>query len=402
MLGATPAVYAQADPTQLKLSGEVRVRAEYDRRTSGTAADAATLLRTRLGVLATLDSSTRAFIQLSDSRVFGEEANTLTDASANQFDLHQAYLEGTLLRSLSLRVGRQELAFADERLVGAVDWANVSRAFDGLRATWTRAAWTLDAFATIFEERDATVPTGIDPRKNQGKDADRTFFGLWLTSRSIELFAIGDRHARAAALTGVDRFTGGATARQGFGRWTVNGMAALQVGRQSVVGGARQDIAAYLASAVLSYAGKGRSQTTLSAQADYLSGDASPADARYTAFNTLYATNHAFYGSMDLFLNLPEDTGALGLVDLILRLSVRREPWIMRADLHQFELARSASTGERAIGQELDLNAKRAVGKFGVQLGYSVFNPSAAARSTEVALGRDVLHWAFLQVTARF
>ena len=402
MLGARPSVYAQANPAQLRLTGEVRVRGEFDKRTSGARADAATLLRTRLGVLATLDSGARVFIQLSDSRAFGEEGNTLTDASANQLDLHQAYLEGTALRSLNLRAGRQELAFADERLIGAVNWANVTRAFDALRATLARAPWTLDAFAAILEERDATLSTGLDPRKNEGKDADRTFFGLWLASRSIELFAIGDRHARAAALTGVDRFTAGAYARRGFGRWTMNGMGALQVGRQSAVGGPRQDIAAYMASAVLTYAGKGRSAATLSAQADYLSGDASPADASYTAFNTLYATNHAFYGSMDLFLNLPDDTGGLGLVDLMARLSLRPGPWSVRADLHQFELARRASTGERTIGQEFDLYAGRSVGKFGLQLGYSVFTPSAAARSAPVVLGSDVLYWAFLQVTARF
>src|SRR3989304_5775472 len=46
-------------------------------RTSGAAPDHATLLPPRLGALATLAPTTHAFIQVSDSRAFGEEQNTL-------------------------------------------------------------------------------------------------------------------------------------------------------------------------------------------------------------------------------------------------------------------------------------------------------------------------------------
>lgn len=397
--------YAQSRPPgpELTFSGAVRVRTEFDDRTAGTSADAATLLRTRLGVLAKLDSTTSAFIQLSDSRAFGEEQNTLTDASADQFDLHQAYLEWAPVASLVLRVGRQEIAFEDERLIGTVNWANVTRAFDGLRATWERSAWTLDAFVITVEERDDVLPTGLDPRRNEGLDADRSLFGVWLSSASIGAFALADRNASGATLSDIDRYTLGGYARTSAGRWRMKGMAAAQLGRQTPARAPRQDIAAYLATAAVSYAFDNEPGVTASIQADYLSGDATPLDETHTAFNTLYATNHAFYGAMDLFLAPAQQTGFLGLFDLVLGTSVQPQSWTIGANLHYFQLSRADPTGERALGWELDLGAsKRLASGLAIQAGYSIFDPSDAARTADIALGNEVLHWAFLQSAVRF
>ena len=56
-----------------------------------------------------------------------------------------------------------------------------------------------------------------------------------------------------------------------------------------------------------------------------------------------------------------------------------------------------------AIGTELDITATRPLTPaLALQTGYSVFSPAAAARAAPVALGDRVLHWAYLQATARF
>jgi len=54
----------------------------------------------------------------------------------------------------------------------------------------------------------------------------------------------------------------------------------------------------------------------LSAGVDYLSGDDGEDETKYKVFNTLYATNHKFYGFMDYFLNLPVHTYGKGLMDM--------------------------------------------------------------------------------------
>ncbi|MEE9206815.1 MAG: alginate export family protein [Gemmatimonadota bacterium] len=403
LAAAAPAV-AQSDSVEIKLSGEIRVRSELDARTSDAGSDQATLLRTRLAALAEVSEEVSALIQISDSRAFGEETNTLTDASADRLDVHQAYIAWSPREELRLRIGRQELAFADERLVGTVNWANVTRAFDGVRLTLRHEGWTLDGFATVLDERAALLASGLDPRANEDNVSDRSLYGLWAANSNVDLFVLADRNATdGAGRTHIDRFTLGARGREQLGAVAVEATTALQLGRQTQAGAPRQDIEALMVTASGSYAFAGPLRGRLGVQLDYLSGDQTPLDDSFGGFNTLYATNHKFYGYMDLFLNLPRQTGDLGLVDLILRGAVHPQKWMIRADLHRLWLSQSSTASNRGIGYELDLTASRTLAHgLGFQAGYSLFSPSAAGEVTPVGLGGDTLHWAYVQLLARF
>ena len=133
--GASLPLHAQ----QVTLGGQVRPRFEY-REPAGNRDDGATSMRVRVNLSALLERNVQAFIQLQDVRFFGEETNTLGDFSADNFDLHQGYLE--LNHSgdagFALRVGRQEVNFGGERLVGAVGWTQQARSFDGARGRCPR------------------------------------------------------------------------------------------------------------------------------------------------------------------------------------------------------------------------------------------------------------------------
>ena len=48
---------------------------------------------------------------------------------------------------LSVRVGRQELAFGDQRLVGHVNWLNTARSFDAVRGVFRHQKIRIDGFA---------------------------------------------------------------------------------------------------------------------------------------------------------------------------------------------------------------------------------------------------------------
>ncbi len=395
----------KVDKAELTFSGEVRVRSELDARTSGAGTDHATLLRTRLGALAKPSEQVSVFIQLSDSRVFGEESNTLTDATADRFDVHQAWLAWTPQSNLTLTVGRQELKFADERLVGSVNWTNVSRAFDGARLNLRTGGWSLDGFAMSLDEQAALLATGLNPRVNADSTAaDRSLFGLWASNEHFDLFALGDMNATdGAGRDEIDRYTLGGSGRGQFGNVALQATAAYQVGDQMQTGIPRQDIEAYFASAAANYLLTGSLRGQFGIQADYLSGDQTTLDDTFGGFNTLYATNHKFYGFMDLFLNLPRQTGDLGLVDVMLRSVLKPDVWTVRADLHRFSLAEENAAGEKTIGYELDLTASRTLaGGLGFQAGYSLFSPSEAGEIAPVNLGEDTLHWAYVQLFARF
>ncbi len=394
---------AQVDLSRIQFLGDIRIRSEFDARSAGLSSDHATLLRTRFGARVHVDSQVQLFIQVSDSRAFGEEENTLTDASADRLDVHQAYLDWLPNDRLRIRAGRQELAFADERLIGPVGWVNVNRSFDGIRATLTAGEWEIDAFGAVLDEGAALLPTGLDPRGNNDNAPDRSLIGVWAANSTFDVFAIADRNVTEGGIRDIDRFTLGGYARETFGRFSARGTLAYQLGRQMSEFEVRQDIAAYLISGTIGYQFPGDPRATVRVQADVLSGDGTPQDRRFTGFNTLYATNHPFYGFMDFFLNLPRQTGFLGLVDIYASASVQPAPWLLRADLHHLRLEDPAPGGEQAVGMELDLTAVRPISPgFTVQAGYSLFNPSSAAEVAPVSLGDELLHWAYLQGLVRF
>lgn len=404
MLSLATTLGAQTEKVEVTLSGEVRVRTELDARTSGAGTDHATLIRTRLGAMAKPSAEVSVFVQLSDSRAFGEETNSLTDASADRFDVHQAWLAWTPKADLSLTVGRQELAFADERLVGTVGWANVTRAFDGIRLNLRKGEWTLDGFAVLLDEQAALLATGLNPRVNADSTADRALYGLWAATEHLDLFALGDVNATDGSdRRDIDRYTLGARGRRRLGPIAFEAMAAYQLGRQTNEGFSRQDIKAYMASVAADYVLTGPLRGRFGFQADYLSGDETPLDDSFGSFNTLYATNHKFYGFMDLFLNMPRQTGELGFVDVQLRGVLQPDVWTIRFDLHQFWLAEDSEAGNRAIGQELDITASRTLARgLGLQAGYSLFSPSDAGEVAPIGLGSDTLHWAYVQLRAWF
>ena len=83
--------------TEWDINGQVRLRTEADKKSFHPDArfQDISLLRTRIGVSATLSPQAKLFAQLQDSRVLGEisdngpTSGTLT--SADRVDLHQAY-----------------------------------------------------------------------------------------------------------------------------------------------------------------------------------------------------------------------------------------------------------------------------------------------------------------------
>ena len=294
--------------------------------------------------------------------------------------------------SVAARLGRQELALADERLVGAVGWTNTGRSFDGVRALGRLGALDWTAFWMTVAERDSLAATGLDPQGNQGIDDDGWLLGAH-TATDLgpfrgEATLLHDRDAATdASWTANARIHGrtGALLLEAAGAW--------QFGR---------DRSAWFASG---RAGAAFGRWTLSVQADLLSGDEEPGAGDRTAFNTLYATNHKFYGYMDYFLSFPGGLDEAGLVDAILRASwVPSTSVTLRADLHRFWTAEERSS-ERALGTELDvIGTWKLAPPAGIEAGGGLFVPERLASELlpAFALGDDATLWGYLQLTLRW
>ena len=67
----------------------------------------------------------------------------------NRYDVHQFFMDVNPLGGdvpLTVRVGRQELQYGNQRLVSPLDWANVRRRFDAVKVFCTDKLWSLDVW----------------------------------------------------------------------------------------------------------------------------------------------------------------------------------------------------------------------------------------------------------------
>jgi hypothetical protein len=350
------------------------------------------LSRARFGARVQVLDWIRVYGQLQDARAWGSEDNTLTDASADNLDMHQVYAELGRSSGLRARLGRQSMALADERLVGAVEWTNTGRSFDGVRLIGEASGINWTAFAMNVAERDELLVVGLDPQLNQGEFDDGWLVGGFaardLGDVRSELTVLFDRDAITDQSTTVNlrllgrlsevSYEAAAAYQFGPGRraWFASGKASLAVSRAD-----------------------------LAAQVDFLSGDGDPDDARTKAFNTMYATNHKFYGYMDYFLAIPEQLDQAGLIDIMLRASTDVfSNSTLRLDLHRL-LTASERGGERGLGTELD-----AVGQWSVappahlEVGLGIFVPDdlVTALLPAFAAEKQTTWWGYAQFTLRW
>jgi hypothetical protein len=281
-----------------------------------------------------------------------------------------------------------------------LNWGQQARSFDAIRIRLRPSATvTVDGFAAQVGDLDGGRP-------------DESLLGLYATlaaAGSLDLFAL--YHSR-------DRFIGPGTrqttteqlsetatlgARWVSGtdnlRWRVE--AAYQLGEERVTGGVA-DVAAYMFAARLG--GQVTELLDMSIWYDFLSGDDDGGDGKRRVFDTLFATNHKFYGYMDLFLNIPAHTQGRGLQDLAIKASCTLTPsHSLSGDLHAFRLAATEGIDSGHIGEELDLTYRWSYGP-GVTLtgGVSYFLAGDAAPLPAAPVAEDGMVWAYLMADVTF
>ena len=131
-------------------------------------------------------------MQLQDVRIWGEETSTLGDFRADNFDLHQGFIQADFGEDgwLGTRVGRQEVNLGGQRLVGAVGWTQQGRSFDGVRVRTDKSWGTIDFLAFSLAEDQAAAT-----------DYDASLFGGYAVidvaeAQALDLYGFG-QHVQA-------------------------------------------------------------------------------------------------------------------------------------------------------------------------------------------------------------
>ncbi|HSM05462.1 MAG TPA: alginate export family protein [Longimicrobiales bacterium] len=343
---AAGAVATSAPAAGQDVSWEASVRPRTETRDLGELETFFTSMQTRLGLAAALGADVRLYAQLQDVRFWGG-ASRVPSASANAFDLHQGFFElGHRGEStLWTRVGRQEMEFGNGRLVGAPEWSQTGRSFDGVRGAVTLGEHTVvDGFGMQLRESLVAPDQG-----------DAVLWGAWGTHTfpghgELSLFWLHDRDGDDPEIA---RSTVGVHHTGSLGPATVRLEGAWQGGevRGVDLSGAYM-VAASLGTALLQ--GRG----SLEVGYDRYSGDASPEAGETGAFDDPYGRNHRFFGFADLFLDIPVQTDGRGIQDI----RVRAEWGLphdgrLQMDLHHFRVTDGTGLESGELANEVDLTA---------------------------------------------
>ncbi len=297
------AVYAQQEPEQaspwdtLSPYLELRLRPLWLSDGNDLGGDLTLNLRTRAGLRWEPDERLVITAVFQDMRAFAlsDSPGSLPPGphapQTGKTDLYLGNLEWAPLDGLTLLMGRQELAYDDQRLVGALDWFDQGRQFDALRLRLGARAHNYDAFSLdIF-----WAPITFADEPAEFGEYDRQFAGVHATIPTNDEMRLSAYayHLAARSPQPVHTFTLGTYhARLPHKGFRYQAVAAVQV-NGDVLG---EEMA--FAWAVHGTLGFGFQALRLMAEVNAASGDTVTTGAS-RAFNNLFPTNHNKYGYID-------------------------------------------------------------------------------------------------------
>ena len=350
---------------------------------------------------------------------------------ADLIDLHQGYvtLGNHKEFPLSFKVGRQELSYGEERLIGAFGWNNIARSFDAAKMRW-QTEW----FGADFFTGHPVIP--VDGQFDVDNDHD-WLSGIYATSKAmpktvLDVYFLA-RNASRQAINDVpspqfpqptarDIYTvgGRVTSKPGeLDNWDYSLEGAYQFGDF-----APTPTAARLTQNAFMFVAQGGytfadlwATPRLGIEYDYSSGDSNPADGTHGTFDNLYPTNHKFYGYMDFFsLQNIQDLRSIFQLKPTSRTSVAVEGhafWLANGNDYLYNVAGGPrTTGGYGIhpnynpfvGTELDVIAGYALTRYAqLEVGYGHFFPGEYIQQSLAGVGGATgANYVYVQTSLNF
>jgi hypothetical protein len=197
----------------LSLGGEARERYEYFNRSNwgkDPQDNGYLLQRYFLHGDLHMGEHARLFTQFQSSLADGRKGGP-RPTDRDEFDLHQAFLDLKLDLpadgSISLRSGRQELAYGTQRIIAVREGPNVRQSFDGFRLMYHTGEVQLDGFVTRPVQTNRHV-------FDDGQDSNKALWGAYavmpfapLPGGNLDLYYVGLYRTRAGFDQGAARET---------------------------------------------------------------------------------------------------------------------------------------------------------------------------------------------------
>ncbi len=433
---------AAAEPMQLNITGEERFRPEMrnnqDFKDSADDQKAFIGQRIRVNFDVKTESGVKAFIAVQDSRNWGDVANnetagnsstsyggttvctqaqvtagtacTTTAGSTGQYatkgsdrqslDLSQAWfmLENIGGVPIDFKIGRQQLVYGDQRLIGNSNWTDNGRSFDAYKASARFDIVQLDVFLAKLKE------TKGSPSDSGSDDDLYGLYSIWPFGDAHKLdvyYLVWKNDAARSVNTYGARFAGKAAGLD----YTAE--AVMQSGKWSAT--VDQSAMAFAVTGGYTFADF-LGGLRIGAEYDQGSGDDKADATVHKTYAFGFGTNHAPYGYMDYF-------SWSNMSDIALKVKAKPGPVTTEIAYHIFALNQArdgwysavgngatttlgntsytaAQASSTDAGSEIDLTAMYQYNTaVKITAGYSMFTPGTAAK--EHGGGTDGSTWGY-------
>lgn len=295
------------------------------------------------------------------------------------------------------QIGRQTLAYDDDRILGTLDWHQAGRWHDALKLGYENKQHRLHLIFA-YNQTPKTPGTGaFYEMGGQPYKLMQTAHYLFKKddfSASFLLMNLGFQGGTADDHAVYNMQTIGTNLSYKVNSLSLYGTAYYQMGKTIMDKG----VGAYMLAGKASYAFAPLFSATLGM--DYLSGQKSDSK-KHTAFNPLYGTHHKFYGAMDYFYASPYPV--YGLQDIYASLTFKPlNKFTLDVTYHHFSSQQSIvidTEEKRSLGSEIDLTVTYPIRPYiTLQGGYSVMLGSDAFFEAKGGSKDRTHHWGFLSL----
>jgi hypothetical protein len=400
-IGLGMAGYAQ----EFEVSAELRPRFEYRHGFKTLAVDSlkgATFVsqRTRLN-FGYKTEKFNTYFSIQNVRVWGD-VSTLALSDSNGTTIHQAWAEVFLNNQFSVKFGRQEIIYDDQRMFGNVGWAQQARSHDALIVTFIpNENNRIDLGLALSAENESLFE--VDYTINNYKSFQYIWYHTNLNDFGLSFLALnnGLAYIDADDEQQVDyNQTFGAHATYSKNKLNADASFYFQTGQIATVDLIAFDFALNAHYAITE-------NFNLGLGGEYLSGtDMNATNNKLETFNPWYGTNHKFNGWMDYFyVGSPINT--VGLVDLNATIAYQKNKFSVKLMPHFFSSAATIVNSldeemSNTLGTEIDFMFGYKFSKdINFQLGYSQM---FATESMEIIKGGDkdeTNNWAWAMITVK-
>jgi hypothetical protein len=365
------------------------------------------LSRTRLGA-----SYSRDWLS---ARLTAQHADTWGSSAGNSLSMNEAWVKAQFPVGFFAQVGRQRLSYDDQRIFGADDWSMTGYSHDGLKLGFERAGHKVHLFGAYnqdvsnIDQGGTRFSGGIQPYKSLASlwyhyDIPKTGIGasLLFVNMGLEdnMVYIGEEPKTCfQQLAGT------------FLSWNPKhfGLEASYYHQWGKSNGGIP-LNAWMASAKAMATPS--EHWSFRAGYDYLSGEEDfpiPGEGDIglvrheivRGFNSLYGSNHKFYGAMDFFYVSTYVNGFTpGLQNLYAGVSwTPVKPLSADAAYHFFSTAVPVQDANQALGHEVELQLTwTIIPSVSLSAGYSFMQGTETMSILKRSTHNNRLHWGWLML----